>query len=170
MSKRLQELLARLTPEERDGAIFEVEIPEGTALPNQSPQEMLAEVLMRTHANLEQAQNAWVSFQNHAHIKRPETMSEYLELHALLENLTNRYAFADPTFEPLIDLIARYMLEWENANDPWALTPSTPRDALASLMPDRGTTQVQLEKAGVVASSWSQDAPHGRDRLTIKCT
>jgi hypothetical protein len=74
-------------------------------------------------------------------------MSEYLELHALLENLTNRHAFADPTFEPLIDLIARYMLEWENANDPWALTPSTPRDALASLMRDRGTTQVQLEKA-----------------------
>ncbi len=27
--------------------------------------------------NLEQAQNAWVSFQNQAHIKRPE--SEYLE-------------------------------------------------------------------------------------------
>ncbi len=102
--------------------------------------------------NLEQAQNAWVSFQHHAHIKRPETESEYLELHALLENLTNRYAMDDPTFEPLIDLIARYMLEWENANDPWASTPSTPRDALASLMRDRGTTQVQLEKAGVVAS------------------
>jgi HTH-type transcriptional regulator / antitoxin HigA len=105
------------------------------------------------HANLEQAQNAWVSFQNQAHIKRPETESEYLELHALLENLTNRYAMDDPTFEPLIDLIARYMLEWENANDPWASTPSTPRDALASLMRDRGTTQVQLEKAGVVAQS-----------------
>jgi HTH-type transcriptional regulator / antitoxin HigA len=105
------------------------------------------------HANLEQAQNAWVSFQNQAHIKRPETEGEYLELHALLENLTNRYAMDDPTFEPLIDLIARYMLEWENANDPWASTPSTPRDALASLMRDRGTTQVQLEKAGVVAQS-----------------
>jgi hypothetical protein len=58
----------------------------------------------QAHANLEQAQNAWVSFQNHAHIKRPEMMSEYLELHALLENLTNRYALADQTFEPLIDL------------------------------------------------------------------
>jgi hypothetical protein len=61
--------------------------------------------------NLEQTQSAWVSFQNQAHLKRPETMSEYLELHALLENLTNRYAMDDPTFEPLIDLIARYMLE-----------------------------------------------------------
>ena len=40
-----------------------------------------------------------------------------------------------------------------NANDPWAFIPSTSRDALASLMRDRGTTQVQFEKAGVVAQS-----------------
>ncbi len=105
------------------------------------------------HADLEQTQNAWVTFQNYAHLKRPETEREYLELHALLDDLTNRYAMDDATFGPLIDLIARYMLEWENANDPWAQTPSTPRDALASLMRDRGTTQYQLEKAGVVAQS-----------------
>ncbi len=44
MSKRLKELMARLTPEECNGAILEVEIPEGTDLPNQSAQEILGEV------------------------------------------------------------------------------------------------------------------------------
>lgn len=44
MNKRLQELMARLTPEEQNGAILEVEIPEGTDLPNQSAQEILGEV------------------------------------------------------------------------------------------------------------------------------
>jgi hypothetical protein len=103
-----------------------------------------------THATLEQTQKTWVAFQNHAHIKRPDTEAEYLELHALLDHLTNACAMDDATFGPLIDLIARYMLEWENTNDPWAAMPSTP-DALASLMRDRGVTQVQLERAGVVA-------------------
>ena len=106
-----------------------------------------------THATLERTQKTWVAFQNHAHIKRPDTEAEYLELHALLDHLTNVYAMDDATFGPLIDLIARYMLEWENTNDPWAATPSTPRDALASLMRDRDVTQVQLERAGVVAQS-----------------
>jgi HTH-type transcriptional regulator / antitoxin HigA len=103
--------------------------------------------------NLEQAQNAWVAFQNQAHVKRPSTEAEYLVLHALMDDLTSRYAMDDTVFGPLIDLIARYMLEWENTNDPWASTPSTPRDALSSLMRDRGVSQVQLEKAGVVAQS-----------------
>jgi HTH-type transcriptional regulator / antitoxin HigA len=106
-----------------------------------------------THATLERTQKTWVAFQNHAHIKRPETEAEYLELHALLDNLTNVYAMDDATFGPLIDLIAWYMLEWESTNDPWAATPSTPRDALASLMRDRDVTQAQLERADVVAQS-----------------
>ena len=105
-----------------------------------------------TPTNLEQTQNA-LAFQHHAHIKRPSSESDYLELHTLLENLTNRYAMDDANFGPLIDLIAKYMLEWDNANDPWAQTQSTPRDVLASLMRDRGTSQSELEKAGVVAQS-----------------
>ncbi len=44
MSERLKELMARLTPEEQNGAILEVEIPGGTDLPNQSAQEILGEV------------------------------------------------------------------------------------------------------------------------------
>jgi hypothetical protein len=44
MNKRLKELMARLTPEERNGAILEVEVPEGIDLPNQSVQEILGEV------------------------------------------------------------------------------------------------------------------------------
>ena len=101
----------------------------------------------------QQTQNAWAAFQNHAHIKRPTNETEYLELHALLDHLTNLYAMDDATFGPLIDLIAGYMHEWETTNDPWAQTPSAPRDVLASLMRDRGVTQYQLEKAGVVAQS-----------------
>ena len=103
--------------------------------------------------NLEQAQNAWVAFQNHAHIRRPRNESEYQQLHTLIDDLTSHYNMDDVMFGPLIDLIAQYMLEWENTNDPWASTPSTPRDALASLMCDRGVSQYQLAKAGVVAQS-----------------
>jgi Helix-turn-helix domain len=44
VSKRLEELMARLTPEERNGAILEVEVPEGTPLPSGSPREMLGVV------------------------------------------------------------------------------------------------------------------------------
>ncbi len=44
MNKRLNELMARLVPEERNGPILEVEIPEGSDLPNQSVQEILGEV------------------------------------------------------------------------------------------------------------------------------
>ena len=44
MSERLKELMARLTPEERNGAILEIELPEGTPIPGRSPQEMLGEV------------------------------------------------------------------------------------------------------------------------------
>jgi HTH-type transcriptional regulator / antitoxin HigA len=119
-----------------------------------------------THVNLEQTQNAWLAFQNHAHIKRPGTEGEYLELHALLDDLTNRYAMDDATFGPLIDLISRYMLEWENTNDPWAQTPSTPRDALASLMRDRGTTQYQLEKDGVIAQSTLSQVLSGKRQIS----
>lgn len=73
----------------------------------------------------------------------------YLELHAL----TSKYRTDDPVWSPLIDLIGRYMLEWENANDPWARAQATPRDVLASLMRDRSVNQVDLETAGVVAQS-----------------
>lgn len=45
------------------------------------------------------------------------------------------------------------MLEWENANDPWARAHATPRDAPASLMRDRSVNQVDLETAGFVAQS-----------------
>jgi hypothetical protein len=44
MSKRLKELMTQLTPEEQNGAILEVKIPEGTDLPNQFAQEILGEV------------------------------------------------------------------------------------------------------------------------------
>ena len=44
MNKRLKELMVRLTPEEQNGAILEVEIPEGIDLPNQTPPEILGEV------------------------------------------------------------------------------------------------------------------------------
>jgi transcriptional regulator with XRE-family HTH domain len=44
VSKRLDELMARLTPEERNGAILEVEVPEGTPLSGGSPRKMLGVV------------------------------------------------------------------------------------------------------------------------------
>ena len=103
--------------------------------------------------NITKAQHAWSRFQNQVQIKRPTTEGEYLELQAFMDELTSRYAMSDPVWEPLIDLVARYMLEWENANDSWAQEPATPRDVVANLMRDRNVTQVQLEKAGVIAQS-----------------
>jgi antitoxin component HigA of HigAB toxin-antitoxin module len=61
-----------------------------------------------------------------------------------------------------MDLIANYMLEWENEFDPWAKQTPTPRDVLASLMQDRQLTQVQLEQAGVIAQSTLSQVLNGQ--------
>jgi transcriptional regulator with XRE-family HTH domain len=44
VNKRLNTLMARLTQEERNGAILEVDIPDATPLPNASAQTMLGVV------------------------------------------------------------------------------------------------------------------------------
>jgi transcriptional regulator with XRE-family HTH domain len=44
VNKRLKSLMARLTPEERNGAILEVDIPDATPFPNGSAQTMLGVV------------------------------------------------------------------------------------------------------------------------------
>jgi transcriptional regulator with XRE-family HTH domain len=44
MTKRLQELLHRLTPAERAGQTLEVEVPLGVRLPRRTPNQMLLEV------------------------------------------------------------------------------------------------------------------------------
>lgn len=116
--------------------------------------------------NITKAQHAWSKFQNQAQIKRPTTENEYLELYTFMDKLTDRYAIDDPVWEPLIDLIARYMLEWENANDPWAGQPATPRDVLASLMRDRKVTQSQLEQAGVIAQSTLSQILNGKREIS----
>ncbi len=112
--------------------------------------------------NTEQTQQAWAQFQSNAQIKRPNTESDYLELHALMDALTSKYRMDDPVWSPLIDLIGRYMLEWENANDPWASIQAAPRDVLASLMRDRSVNQVDLETAGVVAQSTLSQILNGK--------
>ncbi len=103
--------------------------------------------------NTERTQQAWAQFQTNAQIRRPHTESDYLELHALMNALTSKYRMNDLVWSPLIDLIGRYMLEWENANDPWARAQPMPRDVLASLICDRSVNQIDLETAGVVAQS-----------------
>ena len=112
--------------------------------------------------NTEQTQQAWAQFQTDAQIKRPHTGSDYLELHALMDALTSKYRMDDPVWSPLIDLIGRYMLEWGNANDPWARTQATSRDVLASLMRDRDVNQVDLETAEVVAQSTLSQILNGK--------
>ncbi len=116
--------------------------------------------------NIAKAQNAWSKFQDQAQIKRPTSEDEYLELHALMDDLTTRYPMNDPTWEPLIDLVARYMLEWENTNDPWAIQPATPRDVLASLMQDRNVTQSKLEQDGVIAQSTVSQILNGKREIS----
>jgi HTH-type transcriptional regulator / antitoxin HigA len=96
-----------------------------------------------------------------------ESKVNYLELHTLIDALTSKYRMDDPVWSPLIDLIGRYMLEWENANDPWARVEAMPRDLLANLMRDRGVNQVDLETAGVVAQSTVSQILSGR-RSTSK--
>ncbi len=103
--------------------------------------------------SIHQIENHWLEFQAAAQIKRPSNETQYLELHDLMQQLTSQYAMNDPVWGALMDLIATYMLEWENQFDPWAKETSTPRDALASLMQDRNLTQVQLEQAGIIAQS-----------------
>ena len=103
--------------------------------------------------SIQQIQHHWLEFQASAQIKRPTTEKQYLELHDLMQQLTNQYAMNDPIWGALMDIIATYMLDWENQFDPWAKKTATPRDVLASLIQDRQLTQVQLEQAGVIAQS-----------------
>jgi transcriptional regulator with XRE-family HTH domain len=44
MSKRLQELLNRLTPAERAGEVLEIQVPDGTRVPGRAPEQILSEV------------------------------------------------------------------------------------------------------------------------------
>lgn len=44
VSKRSNELMSRLTPQERAGAIAEIELPAGMPIPRRPPQAMLGEV------------------------------------------------------------------------------------------------------------------------------
>ncbi len=103
--------------------------------------------------SIQQFQHHWLEFQAAAQIKRPHNQQQYLELHDLMQQLTSQYPMNDPIWGALIDLIATYMLEWENQFDPWAKEIPTARDALASLMQDRHLTQKQLEQAGIIAQS-----------------
>ena len=116
--------------------------------------------------NTEQTQQAWAQFQTNAQIKRPHTEKDYLELHALMDALTSKYCMDDPVWSPLIDLVGRYMLEWENANDPWARAQATSRDVLAGLMRDRNVNQVDLEMAEVVAQSTMSQMLSGRRSIS----
>ena len=90
----------------------------------------------------------------------------YLELHALMDALTSKYRMDDPVWSPLIDLVGRYILEWETANDPWAQVEAVPRDVLASLMRDRGVNQVDLETASVVAQSTLSQILNGKRSIS----
>lgn len=103
-------------------------------------------------ANRQNIVSAWEAF--HAAtggIKRPATEEEYLALHALADELTNRYNCNEEPYAALFDLIAAYLHEWELEHEPGLKNPDVPpHRVLAFLMEQRGVSQYQLTKEGIV--------------------
>lgn len=96
--------------------------------------------------------DAWRSFQTATGgLKRPKSEAEYLELLALMDELTSRHKCNEEPFASLFDIIATYMHEWELENEAELKNPEVaPHVMLAHLMEQHGVTQYQLDKEGIV--------------------
>jgi HTH-type transcriptional regulator / antitoxin HigA len=104
-----------------------------------------------SEVNFAEAYGHWQAM-NQAGIKRPKTEAEYAVLQGVMDDLTSHYDIDAQPWSELFGLIARYMHEWELDNEPeLKLMHLEPYERLKFMMERRGVSQVELDKAGVVA-------------------
>jgi HTH-type transcriptional regulator / antitoxin HigA len=109
-----------------------------------------------------EVENLWLSL--HAALRRPESETEYLELIAFLDELTDQH---DVNLEPwgsLFDLIAGYIAHWEAAHE--TIPEATPAQVLASLMAEHGLSQYALDKEGLASQSLLSNILSGKRQIS----
>lgn len=98
----------------------------------------------------ERAFEAWKDF-SATGVKRPVTEADYRELHRFMDELTSHHDINEQPWSDLFGLVATYMHAWELRNEPELKNPEVPpHEMLAHLMQERGISQYQLDKEGVV--------------------
>ncbi len=82
--------------------------------------------------NISQALESWTGLYS-ANIRKPESEHQYLELLEFMNHLTDHYNTDLEPHRGLWNLVAQYMFEWEQANEP-KIPESEPHQILQFLM------------------------------------
>jgi antitoxin component HigA of HigAB toxin-antitoxin module len=113
----------------------------------------------------QQIAQTWQNFYNTLHPIENEV--EYHAMTTFMRDLMQQYDISSQPYKSLWDLAAKYVQQWEQANDPWLQQPATGRDALAFLLRDRGVSQYQLYKAGVAHQSTLSSILSGKRSISL---
>ncbi len=100
--------------------------------------------------NTTKIMTVWAKYFNQLELKQPSTQLEYEQLLELITQITNTVDDLEQNpYSALLDLAMHYASLWEDEHEPMQNDASTPRDALEFWMDQHGTTQKDLERAGV---------------------
>jgi antitoxin component HigA of HigAB toxin-antitoxin module len=96
--------------------------------------------------SIQQTLTTWAKL--HQTVHPPETEQQYAALLEFVNTLTNEKDISTEPVQSLFLLACQYLKTWEDNNEP-PVPDSSPLEHLRALMTERGTSQYQLQKAGV---------------------
>jgi antitoxin component HigA of HigAB toxin-antitoxin module len=99
---------------------------------------------------LQETLKTWATL--HQTIYPPKTEQDYIALLEFTNTLTDEQDISTEPVQSLFLLACQYLKTWEEHHEP-SPADSTPLEHLKALMIERGTTQYQLQKAGVTKQS-----------------
>ena len=95
---------------------------------------------------MQQTLTTWATL--HQTVHPPKTEQDYIALLEFVNTLTTEQDISHEPIQSLFLLACQYLKTWEEHHEP-SPADSTPLEHLKALMTERGTTQYQLQKAGV---------------------